>query len=182
MVHKKLFFIILFCIPSLVHSQFSVNKHILGPTIGFSFLGSAVQFGVNHEYSMSLQELGIDEGGRIGIGGILRYWSYSENFVNVSWNYTDILIGLQTNYHFYMADDKIDPWFGLILAYDFGSSEAKIKTAGFKVGDESHDGVWLGVNAGIRYWFVQNMAVNIRIGFGTLSYGAVDLGFDYKFN
>ena len=182
MIHKIFFIIILFLIPSFLFSQFSVNKHILGPSVGFSFLGSAVQFGLNHEYSMSLEELGIDQGGILGIGGVIRYWSYSENFVNVSWDYTDILFGVQANYHFYMSDDKIDPWFGLILAYDFGSSEAEIKTPGFRVGDESHDGVWLGANAGIRYWFAENMAVNMRIGFGTLSYGAIDIGFDYKFN
>jgi hypothetical protein len=169
-------------LPSLIYSQFTVNKHILGPSVGFSFLGSTVQLGLNHEYALDLREIGVEEGGSVGVGGILRYWSYSENFVNVSWDYTDILLGVQANYHFYMADDKIDPWFGLILAYDFGSSKAEIKTPGFRVGEESHDGIWLGVNAGIRYWFEENMAMNIRIGFGTFSYGAVDLGFDYKLN
>ena len=182
MVRKVFFILFLFSIPSLVFSQFTVNKNIVGPSVGFSFLGSAVQLGVNHEYSLSLQELGVDKGGKLGIGGIIRYWSYSENFINVSWDYSEFLLGVQTNYHFYMADEKIDPWFGFILAYNFGSSEAEIKTPGFTVSDESNNNFWFGANAGIRYWFLHNMAMHLRIGVGTLSYGAVDLGFDYKLN
>jgi len=179
MIHKK-YVITLLLLPTLLFAQFEINKHILGPSIGFSFLGSAPQLGINHEYSLGLDEFGLEAEGKLGLGGIIRYWSYSENFVNVEWDYTDILIGIQSNYHFYMSNDNIDPWLGVILAYDFGSSDFKIKTAGFNIIDDSHGGFWLGANGGIRYWFKENMSINLRIGFGTLSYGALDLGFDYK--
>jgi len=182
MVHKSIF-ILLFLFSTLnLFGQFDLNKHVLGPSVGFSFLGSTLQFGINHEYSIDLNNLGISSSGKLGVGGIFRYWKYSENFTHVDWDYTDILIGIQTNYHFYMSNENLDPWFGIIMAYDFGSSKSKIKTIGFLIGKETHGGFWVAANAGMRYWVKENIALSIRIGFGNLSYSALDLGFDYKFN
>lgn len=182
MIHKifSLFFILI--LPSVIFGQFETNKNHLGPSVGFSFLGSTIQFGLNHEYGISLEELGIDKVGKLGIGGVFRYWDYKENFPNVEWDYTDILVGIQTNYHFYMANDKVDPWAGLIIAYDFNSVNSKIKTVGYEAIEESYGGLWIGAQAGARYWFNKDMAISIRIGFGTINYGSLDLGFDYKFN
>ncbi|MCB0729590.1 MAG: hypothetical protein KDC88_01045 [Ignavibacteriae bacterium] len=181
MVHKKIFFLFVIIFPSILFGQFAIHKHIAGPTLGFSFLDNTVQLGLNHEYGISLDELGLNETGKLGIGGVLRYWSYSENFPNVNWSYTNLLLGFQSNYHFYMANEQIDPWAGLILAYNVGSVKNEIKTIGYLVKDKSHGGIWLGLNAGVRYWFSNNTALNIRIGFGTSNYGALDIGFDYKF-
>jgi hypothetical protein len=181
MVHKIFLSIAILLLPSLSFGQFEINKHIAGPSIGFSFLGSTTQIGLNHEYAVLVRDIGINEPGILGVGGIFRYWSYSENFANVDWSYTDILLGVQTNYHFYFKNDNIDPWFGLVFAYDFGSVKSKIKTVGFMAGEESHGGFWIAANAGMRYWIKNNLAINVRIGFGTLSYGALDLGIDYKF-
>ncbi len=85
-----------------INAQFTPNKHYLGPSIGLSFLGSAPQFGANYEYGMDLKDFG-----RVGIGGIIRYWSYSEDFYDGGWKYTDILIGAQGNYHFKLTETKV---------------------------------------------------------------------------
>lgn len=180
MVHKKILFFILLIIPSVVIGQFEVGKNIIGPSFGFSFLGSSIQLGINHEYSLSLEQLGLEKSGKLGIGGIFRYWSYSEEFSHVDWNYTDIIFGVQTNYHFYIANEKIDPWLGITMAYDFGYVDNNIKIPGIEIDDKTYGGFWIAVGAGLRYWISENIAVNGRIGFGTLSYGALDLGFDYK--
>jgi len=180
MIHKNLALLILVLLPTTYISQFDSGKHIVGPSLGFSFLGSALQIGINHEYGIDLKELGITEQGKFGIGGVFRYWTYSENFVNIKTEYTDILLGIQNNYHFYLMNEKVDPWVGLVLAYDFGSFDTEIKNLESGNTKPSRGGFWIGAHAGLRYWIKDNISVNVRIGFGTLNYGALDLGFDYR--
>jgi hypothetical protein len=141
--------------------------------VGLSFLGSTFQFGANYEYGLKM------DFGTIGVGGLFRYWSYSEKFSSGKWKYTDILIGAQGNYHFKLENDKIDPWAGLVLAYNGGSVKWDGPLATFP--KPSHGGLFLGVHAGGRYWFSPTMAVSGRFGLGTLSYGSLDIGLDWKF-
>lgn len=81
---KKLFFVFLISVlcASFSNAQFSAGKHHLGPSVGFSFLGSTPQFGLNYEYGMDVKDFGL-----IGIGGIARYWSYSEDYYYGKWKY-----------------------------------------------------------------------------------------------
>lgn len=181
MIHK--FFIsFLIIFSTALYGQFEAYKHVAGPSLGFSFLGSSFQYGASHEYGINLSDLGIETNGRIGIGGFFRYWTYEEETSNVQRNYTDILVGFQTNYHFYMPNDKVDPWFGFIAAYDFGYEDNKIKTPGFIAEEKSYGGFWVGANAGTRYWVNSNLGFSLRLGFGINSYGFLDFGIDYKFN
>ena len=176
---KKLFFVLILTVlcTTFSNAQFVANKHYLGPSIGLSFLGSAPQFGLNYEYGMDVKDFG-----KLGIGGIFRYWSYSEDYGYGSsgkWNYTDILIGAQANYHFKVGDGKFDPWLGLTLAYDAGSVKWDGPSGTYAT--PTYGGMFFGGNAGGRYWFSPTMAVSARIGFGSLGYGALDLGIDFKF-
>lgn len=157
------------------YSQYELNKSYLGPTIGLSFLGSSPQFGVNYEYSMQLQDFG-----RVGFGGVFRYWSYSETFFEGKWSYTDILIGAQGNYHFVVSNDKWDPWVGLVLAYDGGSVKWD-GPGGYYYSSPTVGGFFLGAQGGVRYWVSPTLAVVARLGYGSLSYGALDVGVDFKF-
>lgn len=182
MIHK---FIIgfLFLLSYNLFGQFEGNKHSLGPSFGFSFLGSTFQVGVNHEYGLNLTNLGIEGAGKIGIGGIFRYLSYSEETISFNRDYTDFIAGLQTNYHFYMPNDKVDPWIGFIFAYNFGTEDILLKIQENNTdSDESYGGFWVGAQAGSRYWINKNIALNLRIGFGIESYGFLDFGFDYQIN
>lgn len=160
---------------SQVSAQYSLNKHYAGPSIGLSFLGSSFQIGGNYEYSMNIENFG-----DVGIGGILRYWSYSENFFGGKWSYTNILIGAQGNYHFHIkSDDRFDPYAGIVLAYDGGS--VSYSGPGTTVSTPTHGGLWLGFQGGIRYFIQPNLALTGRVAFGTLSYGALEIGVDFKF-
>ena len=159
----------------LTNAQFTPNKHYIGPSIGLSFLGSAPQFGANYEYSMDVKDFG-----RVGIGGIIRYWSYSEDYFGGGWKYTDILIGAQGNYHFKLSTDKFDPWVGLVLAYDAGSVSWD-GPSGSNYSSPTYGGVFIGANAGARYWVSPTIGISARVGFGSLSYGGLDLGVDFKF-
>jgi hypothetical protein len=160
---------------SLVYAQYIEGKHYAGPSIGLSFLGSTFQIGGNYEYAMNVQDFGM-----IGVGGILRYWGYSETFNLGKWKYTNILIGGQGNYHFKIKDyEHLDPYAGLVLAYDGGSVSYSGPERNYP--EPSHGGLWFGVQGGIRYWFNPNISATARVSFGTLSYGALELGVDLKF-
>ena len=166
--------LLLLCIGSS-NAQFTPQHNYLGPSIGLSFLGSAPQFGVNYEYGMDIENFG-----RVGIGGIFRYWSYSEDYYDGKWSYTDVLIGAQGNYHFILENRLVDPWVGITLAYDAGSVSWD-GPGGFNYLIPTSGGFFLGIDAGARYWVSPTVAISGRIGYGSLSYGALDLGVDFKF-
>lgn len=173
---KKVLFISIVCLFAFGSSfaQFTAGNHYLGPSVGLSFLGSTPQFGANYEYGMDV------EFGRIGIGGVFRYWSYSENYFTGKWSYTDILIGGQANYHFKLQNSKFDPWVGVTLAYDAGSVKWD-GPSGYNYVSPTYGGLFFGGNAGARYFLSPTLALSARVGFGSLSYGGLDLGVDFKF-
>ena len=166
--------IVLFAI-STSNAQFTPHNHYLGPCIGLSFLGSTAQFGANYEYGMDLENFG-----RVGIGGIFRYLSYSETYFQGDWSYTDIIIGVQGNYHFKLEENKFDPYVGIILAYD-GGSVSWDGPGGYNYASPTYGGFFLGAHGGARYWVSPTIAISAMIVFGTLSYGSLDLGVDFKF-
>jgi hypothetical protein len=173
---KKLFLLIFFtafCASSF--AQFETGRHYAGPMLGLSFLGSTIQVGGGYEYGLEVKDFG-----KIGIGGIIRYWAYSENLLIGEWNYSDFLIGVQGNYHFTVPDNKFDPWAGLVLAYDAGSVSYS-GPAGVVYNEPTYGGLWLGLHGGLRYWIQPNIAITSRIAFGTLGYGALEFGADFKF-
>jgi hypothetical protein len=166
-------------IPFVAFSQqyFEAGKSYVGPSIGLSFLGSTPEFGANYEYGMKM------EFGMIGIGGIFRYWGYSEDWGYGSFKYTNILIGAQGNYHLKMEPgSKLDPYVGLILGYD--ASSAKWTGGPGWFGFEpsaSSGGLVLNAHGGCRYFLSPTLALVGSIGYGSLSYGALDIGVDFKF-
>ena len=162
---------ILFFAFGTINAQFQEGKSHAGPSIGLSFLGSTASFGANYEYGMKLADLP----GLIGVGGIFRYWSYGNEF----WSYTYIIVGAQGNYHFKVGNGKIDPYLGLTLAYNAGSSSWAGSGFGSGLSSGFSGGIWFGFQAGARYWFSPNMAVNARFGAGSGS--GLDIGVDFKF-
>lgn len=166
----SILFLLVFLLPNTASAQFTAEHHYVGPSIGLSFLGSAVQFGANYEYGLELQNVGT-----VGIGGLVRYWSYSEAYGK----YTNFLIGAQGNYHFKIPDnDKLDPYVGIVLADDINSWSWNDKAiAGYSY---SAGFFWIGLQGGLRYWLSPNLAITGRVGFGSSSYGDLDVGVDFK--
>lgn len=156
-------------------AQYEIEKHYAGPSVGLSFLGSTAQFGLNYEYAFVIKDFGI-----VGAGGVFRYWGYKENFAGGSWSYTNVLFGGQFNYHFKLDNHKIDPWIGVVLAID-ASSVKTVYTSNIRIADPPHGGFFLGFHGGGRYWITPTLALIGRAAFGTLSYGSLELGVDFKF-
>ncbi len=164
----------LLLLPNTAKAQFVNGGNYLGPSIGFSFLGSTPEFGLNYEYGVELQNVGT-----VGIGGIFRYWGYSETFFDGKWSYTNILIGAQGNYHFKIPESKFDPYIGIVLAYDVGSTSW---SGPYNYGlSASAGGFWAAIQAGARYWITPTIALTARVSEGSISYGGLDVGVDFKF-
>lgn len=157
--------------PHSTVAQIEINKHHLGPTLGLSFLGSTFQIGANYEYGLDIKDFG-----NIGIGGILRYWSYSE----AEWSYSDFLIGAQGNYYFKIQDKNIQPYAGITIAYDFGSWDYDFPKE-YYWAEPSYGGLYFGFQGGARYWISSTIALNGRISYGNMSYGGLDIGVEFKF-
>ncbi len=162
--------IVIFLLPTSARAQYTAGKNYLGPSIGFAFLGSTPDFGISYERGLNLQNFGL-----IGIGGIFRYWGYSE----VDWKYTNILIGAQGNYHFVIEGSKFDPYVGIVLAYDAGSVSYNGPFGNYV--SPSYGGMWIAAQGGARYWISPTIAISGRIGLGSLGYSGLDFGVDFKF-
>ncbi len=170
--------VLFLAIPFVAFGQyFEAGKSYAGPSIGLSFLGSTPEFGLNYEYGMKM------EFGTIGIGGLFRYWGYSDDWGYGKFKYSNILIGAQGNYHFKMdAGSKLDPYAGIILGYDASSATWTGASSyyGFTP-SVSSGGLVLNAHGGCRYWISPTLAIVGSIGYGSLSYGALDIGVDFKF-
>lgn len=167
---STIFVVFIIVFNSETNAQFTANKHYVGPSVGFYFGESSLILGGNYEYGMELSDIGT-----VGFGGIVRYYSYDAGY----WSYTEILIGAQGNYHFKLDNDKLDPWVGIMLAYDSGSVDYD-GPSGIHYNEPSVGGFFLGAHGGFRYWFSPTMAVVGRVGFGSFSYSAFDVGVDFK--
>lgn len=78
-----------------------------------------------------------------------------------------------------MENDTFDPWAGLTLAYDAGS--VSWDGPNYNYASPTYGGLFLGAQVGGRYFFTPTLAGVVRLGFGSLSYGAFDIGVDWKF-
>jgi hypothetical protein len=167
-VLKKLLLIVLLSISAIAFGQFTAKKSYLGPSLGFSFLGSTPEFGANYEYA-------IDK--NMAIGGIFRYLSYSSN----DWNYTYTFLGAQGNYHFdkLFMSNKWDPFVGLVLG--FNSYSSSWKGFGPSWGATGSGGLYLSGHASLRYWINPDFGVQARLNVGNYNSGGLEIGCDWKF-
>lgn len=157
-------------------AQYTPQHNYLGPSIGFAFLGNVPQFGINYEYSLDLQNFG-----SVGIGGLFRYWGYSDDFFYGKVSYSNVLIGVQGNYHFKIPESKFDPYVGLVLAEDIGSTSISYNNIYSNYGySASAGGFWIALQGGARYWISPQLALTARLGLGSLSYYAFEVGVDFK--
>ena len=163
-------------VSSLSSAQFTKESSYLGPSVGLYFYSSVPIIGVNYEYALSGVDLG---SGTVGIGGLFRYYSWSDSWFDGTWKYTNILIGVQGLYHFKMENEKLDPFAGITLAYDASSVSWSGPSYGYNP-SPSWGGLTLGFAAGGRYWFSPNLAGVVRFGAGSSSYSALDIGLDFK--
>ena len=133
-------------------AQFKSGKSLLGPHIGLSQYGGAITLGAMFEAPVN--KPGDAGPGIIGVSGQINYYHY-EYFsgFGVTW----ILLGAFANYHFVIEDNRtIDPFVGLGLYY----ANVTVDGSGYGYGN----GVYLGVQAGMRYFFSPGVAGRVMLG------------------
>jgi hypothetical protein len=133
----------------------------VGPTVGFGSLGGAnLAFGGRFEMALkpipALASLG---NGMLGIQVGATYYSYS----NPYWSFKYIPIGVTANYHFKLADAKIDPFVGAGLGYQVVTCSGA-GLLGLSCGSSSS--VYFIGRAGVRYFLTPKLAAYGDVGAG----------------
>ncbi len=141
----------------------------IGPTIGLGGIGSAtLAIGGRFEHAIkALPDLG---GGTLGIEVSADYYHWSN--ADVSWSY--IPIGATANYHFKLADEKLDPFLGLGLGFQVISCSFP---GGGSNGCNVSSGIYAIGRAGARYFWKPDMAFYGDVGAGA---AALNLGVMFK--
>lgn len=150
------------------NAQYVKGCNLLGPRVGISVNGSGIALGAGYEYGVTNE---------ISVGGLFDYYQWSE----YDWaTATYIVIGAQGNYHFgklLMWDSKVDPFAGLVLAYE--NTSWKVNNLYLLPGwSGASGGLILGGQIGIRYFVSPTVALYGQLGFG-ITY--LKVGVDFKF-
>ncbi|AOZ98988.1 outer membrane beta-barrel protein [Flavobacterium commune] len=138
----------------------------LNAGLGTSGWGTPVYVGLDY---------GIHED--ITLGGELSYRSKSEHFGNSKYKSSVTGIGINGNYHFNRVleiSSKWDFYAGLGLNYYIWNYENEA----YKANDASDIG--LGAQIGGRYFFNDNLGINLELGGGNATSGG-KIGITYKF-
>lgn len=164
------FFVTLF--PFLLTAQnttFTEGDKVLNLGIGFGstlYTGSyysnrvppvsaSIEFGVKDEL--------FDENSSLGIGGYFGYTGAKWEYMNYGWDYTSIIVGARGSVH-YQFVEKLDTYTGLMLGYNVVSSKS-YGTAG-TVSNTVGSGLVYSWILGGRYYFSDNLAVLLELGYG----------------
>lgn len=119
--------------------------------------------------------------GSIGIGGYIGYaswkWEYSGWGNTWGWKYSDLIIGARGNFHYPLVD-KLDTYAGLLLGAEIISSKEIGNIDPLYNYDATSGGVIYSIFAGGRYYFTDNFAAMLELGYG-ISY--LNLGVALKF-
>lgn len=134
-----------------------------GLGIGTSLYSGGGYAGLIPPLSASLEVGVVDniiEKGVIGVGGYLGFATYK--WTNY-YRYTNIIIGPRGTFH-YPFVDKLDTYAGLMIGYNIVSS--KWIGTGMETHNASSGGVVSSFFIGGRYYFSDNLAGMLELGYG----------------
>jgi hypothetical protein len=158
--------------------HFNNGDNVLSPGVGFgSSLGNYTYSTQTPAISLQYEHGNWDVGGPgvISLGGYLGYKSYSNNYADVFYGYTQkwtwLIIGLRSAYHFNMINAKnVDLYGGLMLSYNiltYKYSSAYTNSYYENLYHGSYgSGFSLSLYIGGRYYFTDNVAAFLELGYG----------------
>jgi len=117
-----------------------------------------------------------DEKSSLGIGGTLGYKSNKWESSGWGYKYTYFLIGVRGALH-YAFVDKLDTYAGLMIGYR-GSSSKEIGTP-IGVKASSWGGMTSDIFVGARYYFTDNVAAFLELGYSWFSVGTIGVSFKF---
>lgn len=175
---KKLTFLATLFIASFTFSQGTLKegKTQLNLGVGFSGWGTPVFLGL--DYGL---------GNNWTVGGEVSYRSFGNDAFFYDYTYTIIGVAGNGNYHFNEILDlpkKWDLYGGASLGFYIWNNSYKYKgtgaePVGFSPGYTGTSGIGFGLQAGTRYFFNDNWAINFETGGGSTFGGKI--GLTYKF-
>jgi hypothetical protein len=129
--------------------------------------------GVSVDWAMPVSELPFSFGAYVGFAHSKD--EYSMVGYDWSYTYTYVLFGARAAYHVNFGGEKLDPYGGLLLGYNYAS----VKTEGTAITGAAVDagGLLLGGYLGARYFFNPRFAVYGELGYGV---GVLNIGATYK--
>jgi len=140
-----------------------VGRAQLNAGLGFSDWGVPVYLGLDY---------GVHKD--VTLGGELSFRSYRDNFNNNGYSHSILGISGNGNYHFNSAlniSEKFDFYAGLNLGFYVWTSSADYP-------GNHNSGLALGLQVGGRYYFTQNVGLNLEFGGGSaFSGGKIGLTF-----
>ncbi len=165
----------------LIGAAQSVNAQLIHEGSQFPGVAVSVNFnegedlpiGVNYEYFVKRE---------FAIGGIFRYWTYTEwQDPNSAGKYvvSSYLIGAQGNYHFKVPQREFDPFMGVVLGY-------RAYTAGYQNEPTEQNqalsqpsNLVFAIQAGARYFLSDQIGLEARLLFGSGSFTVFEVGADF---
>ena len=154
------------------YAQYQIGKNTGSLSVGFGGGGltGTGAIPISAEYNFLNFEKNIHA------GVFASYASTSEDFFFGKWKYTYIIIAAQGNWHF-TPGEKFDPFAGVSLGYDIGSSSVTYNSgyANYS-GSASVGGIFFSAQAGFNYWFSEKFAAQVRVGYFPYASVGVTLG------
>lgn len=161
-------------------SQIKPENNLAGVSIGLQAKFTSPIIGLNYEFFLPEDNLGI-----FGVGGIFRYWSFSDELTNKDQiTYTNLVLAAQVNYNFNkIAGGKFIPYAGIVAGYNNVTTKYKsFNGSGIIAYDQKYrNGLILWVQGGFRYQFSPKWFGHVRLGLGNLDFTTIEIGADYKF-
>lgn len=151
-------------------NPFSTSTKLINAGVGISSWGIPVYASF---------ELPVIDNVTVGAG--LSYQSDTERFGSFKWKHEIFGIGVLGNYHFNeLLDipDQFDLYGGVSLGYFNWST--KSTEASINYGGSGNGGLSVGIQAGGRYFFTENLAANLELGGGSVLSGG-RLGITFTF-
>ena len=154
-------------------SQYQIGKNTGSVSVGFGGGGltGTGAIPISAEYNFLNFEKNIHA------GVFASYSSTSEDFYFGKWKYTYIIIAAQGNWHF-TPGEKFDPFAGVSLGYDIGSSSATYNSGytNYNYSSPTIGGIFFSAQAGFNYWFSEKFAAQVRVGYFPYASVGVTLG------
>lgn len=128
--------------------------------------GLGTPVGLSYEYGFS---------DKLSGGIFLGYAGLKEDFGFASYKWTYILGGARASYHFNFNVERLDPYVGIILGYNY--AKGSWDGSGSNWPTPSAGGVVYGGHAGARYYLSEKLALFGEVGYGL---GALTAGIAFK--
>ncbi|HLN52818.1 MAG TPA: hypothetical protein VK212_03860 [Lentimicrobium sp.] len=149
---------------------FVKGDKVINLGVGFGNIGwgsgySSTLLPISGSFEVGVKDNVFDEGGSIGVGGLIGYAGYKYELPGWEWKYTDLILAVRGNLHYPLVN-KLDTYAGVAIGYEIVS----FKESGDNNLPDYYDAVgssaFFGLTAGARYYFTDNFAAMGELGYG----------------